>query len=52
MGNEMHCQARIAGKPLSGRALLETTELIFRPTDGSKALKIPFSSILRPAPKS
>src|SRR5215471_5159696 len=30
MGNELNCRARIAGKTDHGRALLETSELIFR----------------------
>jgi hypothetical protein len=45
MGNEALCQALIAGKPQTGKALLETTELVFRPTNGGKPLKIPFSTI-------
>jgi hypothetical protein len=45
MGNEALCQAEFSGQPQTGKALLETTELIFRPTDGSKPVKIPFSTI-------
>lgn len=45
MGNQALCQAQISGKPQTGKALLETTELIFRPKDGSKSVKIPFSTI-------
>ena len=45
MGNEALCQAEFSGQPHTGKALLETTELIFRPTDGSKPVKIPFSTI-------
>jgi hypothetical protein len=45
MGNEALCQAEIAGKPQTGKALLETTELVFRPKDGSKSVKIHFSTI-------
>jgi hypothetical protein len=45
MGNDALCQAEIAGKPQTGKALLETTELIFRPKDGSKSVKIPFATI-------
>jgi hypothetical protein len=45
MGNEAFCQAEISGKPQTGKALLETAELIFRPKDGSKPVKIPFSTI-------
>jgi hypothetical protein len=42
MGNEAACTLRYAGKTLSGRALLESTEIIFR---GDTRLKIPFSTI-------
>jgi hypothetical protein len=45
MGNESTCQAQIGNRQLTGKASLETTELLFRPTDGSQRLKIPFSSI-------
>ena len=45
MGNQALCQAEICGKPQTGKALLETAELIFRPNDGSKPVKIPFSTI-------
>ena len=45
MGNEALCQAEFSGQPQTGKALLETTELIFRPNDGSKPVKIPFSTI-------
>ena len=45
MGNEALCQAEFSGQPQTGKALLETTELIFRPSDGSKPVKIPFSTI-------
>jgi hypothetical protein len=45
MGNEALCQAEFSGQPQTGKALLETTELIFRPSDGSKSVKIPFSTI-------
>jgi hypothetical protein len=45
MGNESTCQAQIGNRHLTGKALLETSELLFRPTDGSQRLKIPFSSI-------
>ena len=45
MGNEALCQAEFSGQPHAGKALLETTELIFRPSDGSKPVKIPFSTI-------
>jgi hypothetical protein len=42
MGNEAACTLRHQGKAFSGKALLETTEVIFR---GDTRLKIPFSSI-------
>jgi len=42
MGNEAPCTLRYAGKAYSGKALLETSELIFR---GDSPLKIPFTSI-------
>lgn len=45
MGNESICEAHIGNRQLTGKALLETSELLFRPTDGSKRLKIPFTSI-------
>jgi hypothetical protein len=45
MGNEALCQAEFSGQPQTGKALLETTELIFRPSDGSEPVKIPFSTI-------
>jgi len=45
MGNEALCRAEFSGQPQTGTVLLETTELIFRPSDGSKPVKIPFSTI-------
>lgn len=42
MGNEAVCTLRFAGKIFSGKALLETSEILFR---GDTRLKIPFSSI-------
>ncbi|MGB7845483.1 MAG: hypothetical protein WBL63_07695 [Candidatus Acidiferrum sp.] len=42
MGNEAVCTLRYAGKSLSGRALLESSEITFR---GDDPLKIPFSAI-------
>ena len=45
MGNQALCQAEFSGQSQTGKALLETTELIFRPSDGSKSVKIPFSTI-------
>jgi hypothetical protein len=45
MGSEITCTARIGKKKLAGKALLETSELVFRPTDGSPRVKILFSAI-------
>ena len=42
MGNEITCTARFNGKAHIGRALLETSEIIFR---GDDRLKIPFFAI-------
>lgn len=42
MGNEAACTLRYQGKAFSGKALLETSEILFR---GDIRLKIPFSSI-------
>jgi hypothetical protein len=45
MGNEATCTAHFGKKKMTGKALLETSEILFRPTDGSPRLKIPFSTI-------
>jgi hypothetical protein len=42
MGNELLCTLRQDGNSFSGKALLETSEILFR---GDTRLKIPFSSI-------
>jgi len=42
MGNELLCTARSAGKSSQGKALLETSEILFR---GDFRLKIPFASL-------
>lgn len=42
MGNELVCTLRHDGKTFSGKALLETSEILFR---GDTRLKIPFASI-------
>jgi len=42
MGHELLCTVRSAGKTASGKALLETSEIIFR---GDFRLKIPFGSL-------
>jgi hypothetical protein len=43
MGNEAQCIVRSGGKKVAGKALLETTELIFR--SESMRLKIPFAQM-------
>jgi len=43
MGNETACKLRHAGKTFSGKALLDTSEILFR---GETRLKIPLPSIL------
>jgi hypothetical protein len=45
MGNEATCIVRLGKQKSVGKALLETSELIFRPTDGGARLKIPFATI-------
>jgi hypothetical protein len=45
MGNELSCTVRLGKQKSTGKALLETAELIFRPADGSARVKIPFSTI-------
>jgi hypothetical protein len=45
MGNEISCKAQIGKSKLTGKALLETSELLFRPADGSPRVKISFSAI-------
>ena len=42
MGNELKCTARIGKQQSAGKALLETSEIIFR---GAFRLKIPFAAI-------
>jgi hypothetical protein len=44
MGKQLSCTLRHAGKSFAGRALLETSEIIFR---GDTRLKIPFSAITK-----
>jgi hypothetical protein len=44
MGQEVNCTAQWEGKSVRGKALLETSEILFR---GEERLKIPFSSIRR-----
>jgi len=42
VGRELQCRAKIGGKWVEGKALLETTEIIFR---GGARLKIPFAQL-------
>jgi len=42
MGNEVFCRVRLGGQESEGRALLETSEVLFR---GDFRLKIPFSTV-------
>jgi len=45
MGNQATCTLKIGKQTSTGKALLETSELIFRPADGSPRVKVPFSSM-------
>jgi hypothetical protein len=45
MGNEANCTMTIGKQKSAGKALLETTEIIFRPADGAPRVKIPFTKI-------
>ena len=45
MGNEVICSASLGRQKGRGKALLETSELIFRSEDEALRLKIPFSTI-------
>jgi hypothetical protein len=45
MGNEANCSASLGRQKARGRALLETSELIFRSEDEALRLKIPFATI-------
>lgn len=42
MGNELNCKARFGGQESEGKALLETSEILFR---GDFRLKIPFAAM-------
>jgi hypothetical protein len=44
MGNEAACKLRYENKTFSGKALLETSEILFR---GETRLKIPFPAITK-----
>jgi hypothetical protein len=45
VGNEATCVVRFGKQKARGKALLETSELIFRSEDGAMRLKLPFGSI-------
>jgi hypothetical protein len=45
MGKEAACTAHFGKRSSTGKVLLETSELLFRPADGSPRVKIPFSAI-------
>jgi hypothetical protein len=45
MGNEAVCTMKVGKQKSSGKALLETAELIFRPSEGGARVKIPFTAI-------
>lgn len=45
MGNEVKCVVRVGKQKARGKALLETSEIIFRSEDGAVRLKIAFAEI-------
>jgi hypothetical protein len=45
VGNEANCAASLGKQKARGKALLETSELIFRGEDGGLRLTIPFASV-------
>jgi hypothetical protein len=45
MGQERTCTMRYGKLRSQGRALLETSEIIFRPADGTPRVKIPFAAM-------
>ena len=45
MGNEANCVAMFGKQKARGKALLETSELIFRSEDGAMRLKFAFAEI-------
>ena len=47
MGQERESTLRIARRRIEGEALLETTEIIFRPVDGSKRMRFAFADIVK-----
>ena len=47
MGQERESTLRLGRGRIEGEALLETSEIIFRPVDGSKRLKFAFADIVK-----
>jgi hypothetical protein len=47
MGQERESTLRISKRRIEGEALLETSEIVFRPVDGSKRLKFAFADIVK-----
>jgi hypothetical protein len=47
MGQERESTLRIARRRIEGEALLDTTEIIFRPVDGSKRMRFAFADIVK-----
>jgi len=45
VGNEANCVARFGKQKARGKALLETSELVFRSEDGAMRLKFTFGEI-------
>ena len=45
MGNKVHCTVRFQKQTFQGQALLETSEIVFRATDPSFRLRLPFSTL-------
>lgn len=45
MGNEVICVVKFGKQKARGKALLETSEVIFRSEDGALRLKLPFSGL-------
>ena len=47
MGQERESTLRLGRRRIEGEALLETLEIIFRPVDGSKRLRLAFADIVK-----
>lgn len=47
MGQERECTLRLGRRRIEGEVLLETSEIIFRPVDGSKRVKFAFADIVK-----